>query len=117
MSHVIMIALPCLYFELSPLNELYCGKLARLITLIPFEIFGMHVMYISECKNCSSPWLHVKLSPLNELYRGKFVRSITLISFEMVDDNWYTYTCISGQEAVSRARMVAPPCCPFNYLP
>ena len=80
----------------------------------------MHVMYIRsrlyvECKNCSSPLLHFELSPLNELYRGKFVRSITLIPFEMFDDNWYTY--ISGQEAVSRARMVAPPCCPFELSP
>ena len=120
MSHVIMIALPCWYFELSPLNELYSGKLVHLITLIPFEIFGMHVMYIRsrlnvECKNCSSPLLHFELSPLNQLNRGKFVRSITLIPFEMFDDKCYTY--ISGPEAVSRARMVAPPCCPFELSP
>ena len=29
----------CWPFELSPLNELYSGKLVRSITLIPFVIF------------------------------------------------------------------------------
>ena len=32
----IMVALPCCPFELSPLNELYRGKLVHSITLIPF---------------------------------------------------------------------------------
>ena len=39
MLHARMVALPCLPFELSPLNELYMGKLVRSITLIPFVIF------------------------------------------------------------------------------
>ena len=38
MSHARMVSFPCLSFELSPLKELG-GKLVRLITLIPFEIF------------------------------------------------------------------------------
>ena len=34
-----MVAFPCWHFELSPLNELYRGKLVGSIMLIPFEIF------------------------------------------------------------------------------
>ena len=34
-----MVASPCCLFELSPLNELYRGKLVRSITLVPFELF------------------------------------------------------------------------------
>ena len=30
---------PCCPFELSPLHELYNGKLVHLIPLIPYEIF------------------------------------------------------------------------------
>ena len=35
----IMVALPCWPFELSPLNELYRGKLVPSVTLKPYEIF------------------------------------------------------------------------------
>ena len=38
-SHSRMVALLCWSFGLSPLNELYSGKLVRSITLIHFEIF------------------------------------------------------------------------------
>ena len=37
------------------------------------------------------------------------MHSITLLTFEIFDDIWYTCTCMSGQDDVSRARMVAPP--------
>ena len=40
MSRARIIALPCWSFELSPLNNLYGGKLVRSVTLIPFEIFN-----------------------------------------------------------------------------
>ena len=38
-SHAVMVVPPCCPFELSPLNELYMGKLVHPITLIPCEIF------------------------------------------------------------------------------
>ena len=45
-----MVALPCWPFQLSPLKELYWGKLLSSITLIPFEIiliiFGRHVYQV-----------------------------------------------------------------------
>ena len=39
MSHAIMVVPHSWPFELSPLNELYMGKLVRFITPIPFAIF------------------------------------------------------------------------------
>ena len=45
-----------------------------------------------------------ELSPLSVLNRGTLVRSITLVPFETFDDIWHT--CMSGQNGVSRARMV-----------
>ena len=33
----------------------------------------------------------------------------------MIFDIWHT--CISGQDGVSHARMVAPLCCPFELSP
>ena len=46
-----MVALPCWPFEISPLNELYSGKLVRSITLIPYENFYGHSPII-PLKNC-----------------------------------------------------------------
>ena len=40
MSCARMVALLCCTFELSPLNELYSGKLVRSKPLEPFEIVG-----------------------------------------------------------------------------
>ena len=71
-------------------------------------------MYIKSSKKRCSP-LPFELSPLNELYRGTLVRLITLLPFEYFDDIWYT--CISGQDGVSRARMIAFPCFHFELSP
>ena len=51
MSHarIIIIALPCWSFELSPLNNLYREKLVHSLTLIPFELFNY-----SLCTSVSS---------------------------------------------------------------
>ena len=50
MSRTGIIALTCWPFEISPLNELYMGKLVRSITALPFEIFlikfGKHVYQV-----------------------------------------------------------------------
>ena len=70
-----MVAPPCRPFELSPLNELYRGKLVRSITLRLFEIFMIFGRRICQVKTrarmVAPPWYPFELSPLNELYRGK----------------------------------------------
>ena len=72
---------------------------------------------MSHVRVVAPPCCPFELSPLNELYRGKLVHSITLIGFETryFDDIWCTY--ISGQDDVWRAKMVAPPCYPFEFSP
>ena len=67
-----------MFFELSPLNELYRGKLVRSITLISFEIFLLYICIIGQGGVLHSrivvlPCWTYKLSPLNELYRRKLV--------------------------------------------
>ena len=38
-SHARMVVPPCCSFELSPLNEVYRGKLVCSVTLLPYETF------------------------------------------------------------------------------
>ena len=70
---------------------------------------------MSQSRMVDLPCWPFELSPLNELYKGKLVRSKTHIPFEIFDDIWYT--CISGQDDVSRARVVALLCWPFELSP
>ena len=62
-----------------------------------------------------SSLLAFELLPLNELYWGKLVRLITLLPLRYFDDIWYT--CISDQDSLSHARMVAPLCWHFELSP
>ena len=92
----------CWPFELSPLNELYMGKLnCASITLVSFEIFWWHsgYMYIRSrrCVMCNKG-----CSPLlaNALYRGTLVRSINLVPFKICW--WYlAYMYIRSRRCVT----------------
>ena len=53
-----------------------------------------------------------ELTPLNEFYRGSMCYQYLLYPLRYFDDIWYT--CISGQDGVSRSRMVALLCLAFE---
>ena len=69
---------------------------------------------MSRLRKVAPPCCPLELSALHELYRGKLTRSITNTLCE-IDDIWNTY--ISGQNSLSRVRIVAPPCSLLSYLP
>ena len=92
----------CWPFELSPLSELYRGKLVRSITLKPFEFFWWYLVYIyirsrwcGACKNGCSPCCPFEVFSLNELYRGQLVHSITIIPFDILW--WYLVYIIKSR--------------------
>ena len=84
-----MVALLCWHFELSPLNELYRGKLVH--SIYPSRCFDDINWYtyisgqdgVSHSRLVAPSCCPFELSPLNELYRGKLVRPTTLIPFEI----------------------------------
>ena len=131
MLHEKMVALPCWPFELSPLNELYMGKLVRSIPLIPYEIFD-DILYtcisgqdsVSHARMIALSYWLFESSPLNEFYRGKLYqqgstawspsvqRQNLVLSISLIlryFDN-ISKACISGQDSVSHAKVVALPC-------
>ena len=119
MSRSKMDAPPCCPFGIFSLESNLEWKACTFNNLYPRDIlmiFGVHIYIRSRwCvafQNGCFRLLPFELSPMNELYRGKLVRSITLIPLEIFDDIWYAF--ILGQDDMSHARMVAPPCYPFQ---
>ena len=80
-------------------------------------IFGINVYHVKTVCHMQE-WLLSLADLLSYLPGMNFIRESLcaqyLYTLRCFDDNWLTY--ISGQEGVSRERMVAPPCCSLRYL-